>query len=197
MQEQQEKGVPRFVMEAGMALLTGAFGVATVYGSQEAGTGWTEMGPDAGYFPFYIGLLIVFGSLVNLVFSFVKHRPAGEIFATGPQFKAVAGFLVPLIVFAGISTVLGLYVGTALYIAGVMILLSVALPDFEAAVSAAIAGFSNIGPLYAVGWGDPATWIPYSGFDGFAKLVFIAVMILGRLEVLIVFAAFNLAYWRS
>ena len=122
MQEQQEKGVPRFVMEAGMALLTGAFGVATVYGSQEAGTGWTEMGPDAGYFPFYIGLLIVFGSLVNLVFSFVKHRPAGEIFATGPQFKAVAGFLVPLIVFAGISTVLGLYVGTALYIAGVMTL---------------------------------------------------------------------------
>ena len=77
------------------------------------------------------------------------------------------------------------------------ILLSASLPDFEAALSAAIAGFSNIGPLYGAGWADPATWTPYAEFDGFAKLVFIAVMILGRLEVLIVFAAFNLAYWRS
>lgn len=84
-----------------------------------------------------------------------------------------------------------------LVILAAVILLSTSLPDFEAAISAAIAGFSNIGPLYGAGWADPATWMPYSAFDGFAKLVFIAVMILGRLEVIIVFAAFNLAYWRS
>jgi trk system potassium uptake protein TrkH len=84
-----------------------------------------------------------------------------------------------------------------LVILATVILLSMSLPDFEAAMSAAIAGFSNIGPLYSAGWADPATWTPYSDFDVFAKLVFIAVMILGRLEVLVVFAAFNLAYWRS
>jgi len=84
-----------------------------------------------------------------------------------------------------------------LVIVAATILLSISLPDFAAAISAAIAGFSHIGPLYGAGWGDPATWMPYSAFDGFAKLAFIAVMILGRLEILIVFAAFNLAYWRS
>ncbi len=84
-----------------------------------------------------------------------------------------------------------------LVILAAVILLSMSLPDFGAAVSAAIAGFSNIGPLYGAGWADEANWTPYSDFDGFAKLVFIAVMVLGRLEVLVVFAAFNLAYWRS
>ncbi len=50
MSEKGEGGVSRFVIEAGVALLTGALGAAVCYGSQQAGTGWTEMGPDAGYF---------------------------------------------------------------------------------------------------------------------------------------------------
>ena len=71
MQEHGEKGLPRFVMEAGVALLTGAFGIAVCYGSIEAGAGWTDMGPDAGYFPFYIGLLIVFAMVVYFSVAFL------------------------------------------------------------------------------------------------------------------------------
>jgi trk system potassium uptake protein TrkH len=82
-------------------------------------------------------------------------------------------------------------------IAAASILLAASLPDFESAITAAIAAFSNIGPLYTAGWADPSAWPAYSDFDGFAKLVFMATMILGRLEVLVVLAAFNLAYWRS
>ena len=89
-----------------------------------------------------------------------------------------------------------LFVGL-LAIVGAMILLAVSLPDFGAAITAAIAAFSNIGPLYTAGWADTVAWTPYSEFDGFAKLVFIVTMILGRLEILVVLAAFNLAYWRS
>ena len=121
MSENSASGLSRFSMETGVALLTGAFGVAVAYGSIEAGAGWTDMGPDAGYFPFYIGLLIVFGSAMNLVYAFVKHRGSGEIFVDRARFKAVFGFLVPLVAFAGVATVLGLYVGTALYIAGTMV----------------------------------------------------------------------------
>ena len=121
MRENSATGLPRFVMEAAVALLTGAFGIAVCYGSVEAGAGWTDMGPDAGYFPFYIGLLIIFGSTMNLVFSFVKHRGTGEIFIDAARFKVVLGFLVPLVAFAAVATFLGLYIGTALYIAGAMI----------------------------------------------------------------------------
>ncbi len=120
MSEKGEGGVSRFVIEAGVALLTGALGAAVCYGSQQAGTGWTEMGPDAGYFPFYIGLLIMFGSAVNLVVAFIKHRGSGEVFVELSRLKPVLGFALPLVAFAAISTVLGLYVGTALYIAGAM-----------------------------------------------------------------------------
>lgn len=116
-----EGGVSRFIVEAGVALLTGALGAAVCYGSRQAGTGWTEMGPDAGYFPFYIGLLIMFGSAVNLVAAFVKHRGSGEVFIEVSRLKPVLGFALPLVGFAAISTVLGLYVGTALYIAGAMV----------------------------------------------------------------------------
>lgn len=120
MSENGASGPSRFIMEAAVALLTGAFGIAVCYGSIQAGTGWTDMGPDAGYFPFYIGLLIAFGSAVNLIFAFVKHRGSGEIFVETARLKPVLGFLAPLIAFAGVSTFLGLYVGTALYIAGAM-----------------------------------------------------------------------------
>jgi hypothetical protein len=80
MSEHSAKGLSRFAMEIGVALSTGAFGAAVCYGSIEAGTGWTDMGPDAGYFPFYIGLLIMFGSAANLITALVKHRGSGEIF---------------------------------------------------------------------------------------------------------------------
>ena len=121
MRENSANGLSRFVTEAAVALLTGTFGVAVCYGSVEAGAGWTDMGPDAGYFPFYIGLLIIFGSVMNLAFAFIKHRGTGEIFIDGARFKVVLGFLVPLVAVAAVATFLGLYVGTALYIAGAMI----------------------------------------------------------------------------
>ena len=78
-----------------------------------------------------------------------------------------------------------------------LILLSVSLPDFGAAITAAIAGFSNIGPLYTAGWADPVAWTPYSEFDGFAKLVFIVTHDSRSAEDPRRLAAFNLAYWRS
>ncbi len=120
MSENGANGISRFAMETAVALLTGAFGIAVVYGSIEAGAGWTDMGPDAGYFPFYIGLLIVFGSAMNLLHAFAKHRRGGDIFFGWAQFRTVLGFLLPLAAFAAVSSFLGLYVGTTLYIAGVM-----------------------------------------------------------------------------
>ena len=62
----------------------------------------------------------MFGSAVNLVVAFIKHRGSGEVFVELSRLKPVLGFALPLVAFAAISTVLGLYVGTALYIAGAM-----------------------------------------------------------------------------
>jgi len=121
MSENGANGVSRFAVELGVAALTGAFGAAVCYGSLDVGAGWTEFGPEAGYFPFYVGLLILLGSVANIIHAFFKHRGTGEIFIEGQRAKVVALFLLPLIAFAGVSAWLGLYLGTALYIAGTML----------------------------------------------------------------------------
>jgi hypothetical protein len=120
MNDANTKGLSRFSMEVVVAALTGIFGAAVCFEAKKAGTGWTEMGPDAGYFPFYIGLLIVAGSLANGVQAFLKFRRSDEVFLDAHRFKVVATFLLPMVAFAVVSIWLGLYVGTALYIAGTM-----------------------------------------------------------------------------
>jgi len=82
-----------------------------------------------------------------------------------------------------------------LAIAVAALLLALVLPTFDGALTAAVSAFSNIGPLYAAGW-SPA-WPAYAEFGDFGKSVMIVTMILGRIEVLALFAAVNLAYWRS
>ncbi|CCV09389.1 conserved membrane hypothetical protein [Mesorhizobium metallidurans STM 2683] len=114
------RGISRFAMEILVATATAALGVAVCYGATEAGAGWTEMGPDAGYFPFYIGLLIVFGSVMNILLAVTRQRKLGGVFIDGRRIKSVASFLLPLVAYAAVSSFLGLYVGTALYIAFAM-----------------------------------------------------------------------------
>ena len=70
-------------------------------------------------------------------------------------------------------------------------------PNFDGALTAAISSFSNIGPVYSTGWTAPDVWPAYADFSAFSKLVMIATMILGRIEVLVLLGALNLAYWRS
>ena len=54
-------------LEAATALLTGAFGAAVVVSSLDNGIGWSAPASSAGTFPFIVGLVIVAGSLFNLV----------------------------------------------------------------------------------------------------------------------------------
>jgi hypothetical protein len=116
-----EKGsVSRKTMEIVTALLTAGAGLAICYGSWRSGIGWSDMGPEAGYFPFYIGVLVILGSLVTLLRSVFLYQHEGEVFLNIERAKPVLGFLLPLFAFIIVSLLLGLYVGTALYIFGSM-----------------------------------------------------------------------------
>ncbi len=121
MSENSANGLSRFAVELGVAALTGIFGAAVCYGALDIGAGWSDFGPEAGYFPFYVGVLIILGSVANAIGAFVKHRGTGAVFLDGARARVVASFLLPLVAFAGVSAWLGLYVGTALYIAGAML----------------------------------------------------------------------------
>ncbi len=77
------------------------------------------------------------------------------------------------------------------------LVLSLSLPSFDAAMVAATAAFSNIGPLYSHEWAMAADWPAYADFTVVAQLTMIVTMILGRIEVIVLFASLYAAYWRS
>ena len=75
--------------------------------------------------------------------------------------------------------------------------LSVSLPAFDAAIVVAVSAFSNIGPLYSQEWLIGPNWPAYADFGVFGQLAMIVTMILGRIEVIVLFASLYAAYWRS
>lgn len=90
------------------------------------------------------------------------------------------------------SIIVGLFV-----IMAATLLIAASEPNFDGALTAAIAAFSNMGPLYSTDWPAPDVWPAYADFSVFAKLVMIVTMVLGRIEVLVLLGALNIAYWRS
>ncbi len=108
--------VSRLGAEVGFALVTLAFGALMIDGALDLNIGWGEIGPEAGYFPFRVGLLIVLASLGNLVRAFVGRRGLADSFLSGAQGRRVVAFALPVIALVGVTMVLGIYVAMALYL---------------------------------------------------------------------------------
>ena len=87
--------------------------------SLRLGTGWTEsQGPAAGYFPFYIGVLLALASAVNLLRAVFLNTAIGDgVFVTRPAFRRVLAVFLPLVAYVLVLTYIGIYVASAVYIA--------------------------------------------------------------------------------
>lgn len=108
--------IERRPAELAAAALTGALGIAAVWGSSELGAAWTTSGPEPGYFPFYVGLILIAASLGNAVAA-LRARPAEETWLTPDQSRRLIGFLIPLVVYVAATVWLGPYVASAAYAA--------------------------------------------------------------------------------
>ena len=82
-------------------------------------------------------------------------------------------------------------------VAAATLLLALNHPAFHGGALAAIAAFSNVGPLYSAEWDASLGWPDYAGFDPFSKLIMIVTMIVGRIEAVALLVLASLAYWRS
>lgn len=114
--------ISRFHAELATAAATAAFGLVIASGATEFGTGWGPSGPEPGTFPFYIGLMIAAASLITVTQAIIGRSALGTVFLTRAQLGAVLHFVLPFIAFVAVSVVLGLYVGTALYMFGTLAL---------------------------------------------------------------------------
>jgi putative tricarboxylic transport membrane protein len=108
-------------MEIGVAIATALFGLIVIAGSVRIGTSWGSDGPRSGFFPFYVGVLIVSGSAINLVHSLRIDRR--QVFARWSQLRQVVSLVIPTAIYVAVVPWIGLYVASLLLIAGFMVLL--------------------------------------------------------------------------
>jgi hypothetical protein len=114
--------ISRRALELATAVLTGSFGIAVVVSSLDNGIGWSSAGVDSGTFPFVIGLVIVLGSLYNLVRGVLPATTLASvpIAITPVELRRLAGLFVPAAIFVAAIPLLGMYLASALYIFAVL-----------------------------------------------------------------------------
>ena len=98
---------------SGFLLILGGMVVAD---SLRVGIGWAEDGPRSGYFPFYIGLILLASSGTVFVKQLLRWKRDDEVFAEREQIRLVIAVLVPMVLYVGAIFVLGIYVSSAVLI---------------------------------------------------------------------------------
>jgi len=104
------------------ALLFMVVGLVVMVGSIKLGASWGSDGPEAGYFPFYISLIILLSSAVTLYQAVaVDKKKKTESFVSKESFNQVMAVLLPAIVFVLGVQFIGIYVSSIFYIAIFMV----------------------------------------------------------------------------
>ncbi len=99
-----------------VAAVVALLGLVVIFDSRRIGTGWADDGPQAGYFPFYIGILMTGASVVvffHTLHSWVEHR---AWFATVNQLRHVYSVLLPTCIYVGAIYLVGIYLASAVFI---------------------------------------------------------------------------------
>jgi hypothetical protein len=111
-----ENGPSQRLVEIGVCIFTGLIGIIVIIGSLRVGVNWGVEGPKAGFFPFYIGLFILGGTLVNL-FTLLRAGDAEAKFADWSQLRQVMSVVIPTAIYVTVISFLGIYAPSILLIA--------------------------------------------------------------------------------
>jgi hypothetical protein len=139
--------ISRRALELATAILTGSFGAAVVISSRDNGIGWSSAGVDSGTFPFLTGIIIVLGSLYNLVRGILPAATLASvpIGITSNELRRLAALFVPAAIFVAAIPLLGMYLAAGLYVFAVL-----AIPKHQSVLrSLAVAGATALA-LYVV-----------------------------------------------
>ena len=107
-------------VEMVVCLLLFALAVLLGWDNWRTGIGWDSTGPQAGYFPFYLSVILGLASLYGVAKTLLARQEAAETFVTRAQLRRVMAVFVPTPLFCLATQFLGLYVASFLLIAGFM-----------------------------------------------------------------------------
>lgn len=108
-------------VDAVTAILIFLMGAVVIWDSRRLGASWGSDGPEAGYFPFYIGLILCIASAIN--FTMALKEKSNKSFVSVPSLKMILSVIIPTIIYViligGVGPIpaLGIYVASAIFIA--------------------------------------------------------------------------------
>ncbi len=102
-----------YLLLLGLALVLG-------FDNWRSGMGWAKDGPQSGYVPFYLCVILAGAALWGLAGAFLARAEEASTFVTRDQLRRVTQVFVPTFLFCLAMQWLGLYVASFLLIAGFM-----------------------------------------------------------------------------
>jgi len=102
-------------VEMGVAIATALLGVIIMLGSMDVGIGWGPEGPKSGFFPFYLGVIIVGSSVINLLDA--ARGSSDKRFADWSQLRQVVAIVIPTAFYVTVIPWAGIYVSSLILIA--------------------------------------------------------------------------------
>lgn len=106
--------------EALMAALMLVVGVIIMVSNYQLGAGWAKDGPESGYFPFRIGIIICIAAAALLVQTLRDKKAGRAAFVTREKLKPVLLVLLPTALYVGATQFIGIYVASAIFVGGFM-----------------------------------------------------------------------------
>ena len=103
-----------------VSLLLLAFAMLLAFDNWRTGMSWDSTGPQAGYFPFYLSVILAGACLYGIGKEFLARAQASGVFVTREQLRRVLQVFAPTLLFCLFTQWLGLYVASFLLVAGFM-----------------------------------------------------------------------------
>ncbi|WP_127090451.1 tripartite tricarboxylate transporter TctB family protein [Aquabacter cavernae] len=115
--EKSEHTVTTRTMDIVVALLFMGVAALVMADSWRIGARWASDGPQAGYFPFYVGLIMFLASVGTLATNLFTKTPNLSNFVDREQLGSVLKVLVPTIVYVVLINFIGIYIASMIFIA--------------------------------------------------------------------------------
>lgn len=110
------------IVDAITALVIFTIGAVVIWDSYRLGAKWGSDGPEAGYFPFYIGLILCAASLYNFVVALREKKlsEGGESFVSRDSLRMIMSVMIPTIIYVGLIGGIGPVPGLGIYVSSVI-----------------------------------------------------------------------------
>lgn len=95
-------------------------GVVMIVDNYKIGAGWAPEGPEAGYFPLRIGVIICVAASVVLFRTVFAKGSGDRVFVTFGRLRHVMAVLLPTVAYVLAVKFVGIYVASAVFIAAFM-----------------------------------------------------------------------------